>query len=137
VFLVSAGFEAVVAPFVGRLSDRRGRWLPITTALCASTVATALLPWPRWGVILALTVVLAAISFGTFWSPSISLLSDTAERIGLDHSLAFALVNLAWAPGQAIGAAGGGAVARATADAVPYLALCGLCALTLAAVRRA
>jgi MFS family permease len=137
VFLVSAGFEALWAPLVGRLSDRRGRRLPILAALGASTVATAVLPWPRWGVLLAVVVVLAAISFGMFWTPAMSLVSDTAERLGLDHALAFALINLAWAPGQALGAAGGGALARLTGDAVPYLVLCGLCALTLAAVKRA
>ena len=43
-----------------------------------------------------------------------------------------ALVNLAWAPGQTLGAAGGGALAHATSDAVPYLAPRGVCALTLA-----
>src|SRR6266508_11801 len=137
VFLVAAGFEAVMAPLIGRLSDRRGRRLPILAALAASTVATAVLPWPPSGLALALVVVLAAISFGTFWTPAMSLVTDGAERLGLDYALAFALINIAWAPGQAVGAAGGGGLARASADAVPYLALCGLCALTLAAVRRA
>jgi MFS family permease len=137
VFLVSAGFEALVAPFVGRLSDRRGRRLPIVAALGASTVVTAVLPWPPAGAVLAVVVVLAAISFGTFWTPAMALVTDAADRLGLDHALAFALVNLAWAPGQAVGAAGGGALARATADWVPYLLLCGLCGLTLVAVRRA
>ncbi len=52
-------------------------------------------------------------------------------------TVAFALVNLAWASGQAGGSAGAGALARATADAVPYLLLCGACLLTLVAMRRA
>jgi len=137
VFLIGAAFEAVAAPAIGRFSDRRGRRLPIVWALGASAVLTAVLPWPPSGWLLALVVVLAAIGFGIFWSPAMSLLSNGAERIGLDYSLAFALANLAWAPGQAIGAAGGGALARATTDAVPYLALCAACLLTLAAVRRA
>jgi MFS family permease len=137
VWLVSAGFEAAFAPLVGRASDRLGRRLPILAGLVASAVATAVLPWPRWGVLMAIVVVLSAISFGTFWTPAMSLLTDTADRIGLDHAFAFALINLAWAPGQALGAAGGGALARATADSVPYLVLCGVCLLTLAAVRRA
>jgi MFS family permease len=136
VFLVGAGLEAGVAPLVGRVSDRRGRRLPIVAALVASAVVAVVLPWPQEGWLLAPVVVLAAISFGTFWSPAMSLLTDSAERIGLDYSLAFALANVAWAPGQAIGAAGGGALARATSDAVPYLALCAACLLTLAAVRR-
>ena len=137
VFLVAAACEATVAPLVGRLSDRRGRRLPLTIGLAGSAVATALLPWPTWGALLATVIVLAEISFGTFWTPAISLLSETAERIGLDHAFAFALVNLAWAPGQVLGSAVGGGLARATTDAVPYLLLCGACAISLLGLRGA
>jgi hypothetical protein len=63
-------------------------------------------------------------------------LSDAAEARGLNYGYAFALVNLAWAPGQATGAAAGGALAKATSDAVPYLCLSAVCALTLAALWR-
>ena len=38
-----------------------------------------------------------------------TLLTNLSEERGLDHGYTFALVNLAWAPGQALGAAGGGA----------------------------
>ena len=74
------------------------------------------------------------MSFGMFWAPAMSLLTQTGETIGLDHAFAFALVNLAWAPGQAIGAAAGGSLAHATSDTVPYLLLCATCLLTLLAV---
>jgi MFS family permease len=135
VFLVSAGFEAALAPFIGRVSDHRGRRLPITVGLVGSAAATALLPWPRWGLVLATVVVASAMCFGTFWTPAMSLLTRTGEHLGLDYALSFALVNLAWAPGQALGAAAGGALARATSDAVPYLVLCACCLLTLLAVK--
>jgi MFS family permease len=134
-FLVSAAFEAVVNPLVGRLSDRRGWRLPIELGVAASLVVTLLLPWPDRPWLLAGIVVCAAMSFGVFWTPAMSLLSDTAERLGLDHAFAFALVNLAWAPGQALGAAGGGALARHSADAVPYLVLSAACLGTLLAFR--
>lgn len=136
VFLVGAGFEAVLAPAVGRFTDRRGRRLPITVGLVASAVATAILPWPERALLLAAVVILAAMCFGIFWTPAMSLLTHAGEQIGLDYALAFALVNLAWAPGQALGSAGGGALAHATSDAVPYLVLCGACLLTLLAVSR-
>ena len=136
VFLIAAAFEAVLAPVIGRASDRRGLRLLITTGLVASAVAAAALPWPNRALVLAAIVVVAAMCFGIFWTPAMSLLTHAAERIGLDYALAFALVNLAWAPGQALGSAGGGALARATSDAVPYLLLCGACLLTLVAVRR-
>jgi hypothetical protein len=60
-----------------------------------------------------------------------SMLADRAETLGLDHAYGFALVNLAWAPGAAGGAALGGAAARATSDAVVYLTMAGLCFVTL------
>jgi MFS family permease len=134
VFLVSAGIEAVLNPLAGRLSDVRGRLLPIRIGLAASAVMAALLPWPDSAWLLAALVIAAGMAFGVFWTPAMSHLTDLAERRGLDYAYGFALVNLAWAPGQAIGASGGGALARATADAVPYLVLSGLCVLSLAAV---
>jgi MFS family permease len=135
VFLVSAAIEAVLNPAAGRISDVRGRLLPIRAGLAASAVMAALLPWPdsRW--LLAVLVVLAGMAFGIFWTPAMSHLTDLAERRGLDYAYGFALVNLAWAPGQALGASGGGALARATSDAVPYLLLSTLCLLSLAALR--
>jgi hypothetical protein len=70
-------------------------------------------------------------------TPAMTLLSDGVEGIGLEHGLGFAIVNLVWGGGQVIGAIGGGALAAATSDAVPYLLLATICALTLAAVARA
>jgi MFS family permease len=134
VFLVAAGIEAVLNPLAGRISDVRGRLLPIRVGLAASAVMAALLPWPDTRWLLAALVILAGMAFGLFWTPAMSHLSDLAERRGLDYAYGFALVNLAWAPGQALGASGGGALARATSDAVPYLLLSALCLLSLAAV---
>jgi MFS family permease len=134
VFLISAAVEAVLNPVAGRVSDKRGRLLPIRAGLAASAVATVLLPWPdsRW--VLATVVVLAGMAFGVFWTPAMSHLADLAERRGLDYAYGFALVNMAWAPGQVVGAALGGGLARATSDAVPYLLLTGACVLSLAAL---
>jgi MFS family permease len=81
-------------------------------------------------------VVLAGVAFGTFYTPGMTLLANLSEEIGLDYGYAFALINLAWAPGFAIGAAGGASLAGATTDAVPYLVLSALCAATLLATRR-
>ncbi len=137
VYLVATGLEAVASPIIGRVSDRRGRRLPILVGLGASAAAAAALPWPGNGAALAAVAIFAAVAFGLFWAPAMSLLTDTAERIGLEIAWAFALINLAWAPGQAAGALGGGGLARVTSDAVPYLILSGLCLLTLVAVKRA
>jgi hypothetical protein len=64
------------------------------------------------------------------------LVTDAAEQSGLEYGYAFALVNVAWAPGQAGGSAIGGAVASATTDAVSYLSLTVLCLATLVALMR-
>jgi MFS family permease len=131
VFLCSAGFEAVNNVLLGRTSDRHGPLRPIFAGLVASIVVASLLPWPDNRFVLAVLIVAAGLSFGTFFTPGMTLLSDLAEARGLRFGYASALVNLAWAPGQTLGAAGGGALAHATGDAVPYLALASICALTL------
>jgi MFS family permease len=59
------------------------------------------------------------------------LLSHAAEAIGAHQGLAFGLVNLAWASGMVVGAAGGGALAKATTDATPFALFALLCAGTL------
>jgi MFS family permease len=93
-----------------------------------------LLPWPQSPWLLALVIVSAGFAFGSFWTPAMSLVTDEAETFGLDYGYAFALVNLAWAPGQAGGAALGGVLAAATTDAAPYLILSALCLVTLWAI---
>jgi MFS family permease len=135
-YLVSAGLEAAWAPVLGRISDRVGRFRPLQAALLSSAVVAALLPWPDNAWVLAFLVVCAGFAFGSFWTPAMSMVTDTAEQRGLDYGYAFALVNLAWAPGQAGGAAIGGGLASATSDAVSYLGLSALCLLTLVALAR-
>jgi MFS family permease len=135
-YLVSAGLEAAWAPVLGRVSDEHGRLPPLRAALAASAVVAFLLPWPANAWLLAFLVVCAGMAFGSFWTPAMSMVTDAAEETGLEYGYAFALVNLAWAPGQAGGAAIGGAVASATTDAVSYLSLAVLCLVTLGALTR-
>ncbi|HZU20084.1 MAG TPA: MFS transporter [Gaiellaceae bacterium] len=131
VFLCTAAVEAVNNVFVGHLSDRRGPAVPIVGGLAGSLVLAALLPWPTSRFALAALVVLAGLAFGTFYTPAMTLLTQLSERRGLDYGYTFALVSLAWAPGQTLGAAGGGALAHAVSDAATYLVLAAVCALTL------
>jgi MFS family permease len=135
-YLVMAAIEASWAPILGRAADHFGRMPPLRAALVASAIVTFLLPWPHNPWVLGLVVVSAGFAFGSFWTPAMSMATDEAEAFGLDYGYAFALVNIAWAPGQAGGAALGGALAASTSDAVPYLALSALCLLTLFAVTR-
>jgi predicted MFS family arabinose efflux permease len=119
---------------VGRASDRSGPIVPIMFGLVASAVIAALLPWPRAALVLALLVACAGLAFGTFFTPGMTLLANISEHRGIQAGYTSALVNLAWAPGQTLGAVGGAALAHATRDAVPYLVLAAICALTLAGI---
>jgi MFS family permease len=135
-WLCTAAFEATANPIVGRITDRVGRIRPMMVLALASAVAAAALPWPGTAWLLAALVVAAGITFGSFWTPAMALLSDEAEARGLEYAYAFALINVAWAPGQALGAAGGGGLAQITSDAVPYLTLAGASLITFAVLWR-
>lgn len=136
-WLLSAALEAATAPFIGHVSDRRGRLLPLRAGLIAAGLSFALFPVldQRWWLFVP-AIIACSFALGAFWAPAMSMASDEADALGLDYAFGFALINLAWAPAVIVGAVGGGALAQATADAVPYLALTALCALTLAALWR-
>jgi MFS family permease len=135
-YFVSAAFEAAWAPVLGRLSDEYGRVPPLLGALLGSALVCLLLPLPDNAWVLAFLVVAAGFAFGSFWTPAMSLVTDAAEESGLDYGYAFALINVAWAPGQAGGSAIGGALASTTTDAVPYVGLSAICVLTFIGLLR-
>jgi MFS family permease len=134
IFLVAAGFEALVSPAAGRLSDRRGRLVPIRAGLAGAVVMGVLMPLPNTIWLVAAALIVAVMALGTFWAPAMALLSDSSERAGLDQALAFSIANLAWALGHVLGGGAGGALADATSDALVYGLLGAACALTLAGV---
>ena len=71
--------------------------------------------------LLAVALFLAVLGTGILWAPATALLSESADREGLDQGYAFALVNLAWAGGQILGGAGGSGAAQLAGDGLPYL----------------
>jgi MFS family permease len=135
-WLGTAALEAGANPIVGRISDRVGRFRPMRVSVFAGALVAVFLPWPGNAYLLGALVVVAGVSFGSFWTPAMAFLSDEAERRGLEYAWAFAVVNLAWAPGQALGSSGSGALAHLTSDAVPYLLLSAGCLLTFALLWR-
>ena len=56
------------------------------------------------------------VRWRAFWAPAMAMLSDAAEDGGLEQGFAAALINMAWAVGEIIGARGGGAIAKAAGD---------------------
>jgi MFS family permease len=133
-YLVAAALEALVSPAIGRLSDRRGRLLPLRFGLAATTGVLLCFTLPTDVVLLAAVVVAIASALGIFWAPAMAMLSDAADTSGLDQGLAAGLMNLAWASGQVVGSGAGGAVAKATGDGLVMAVTAGLCALTLVAL---
>ncbi len=136
VFFGAGLVEVVLNPMLGRFSDRVGRLLPIRASLAASAVMAAALASASSAVAIAALVCVASISFGSLYTPSMSLASHRADAAGLAQGLAFGVVNTAWACGELIGPTLGGALAESAGDAAPYLVGASLCVLTLAATYR-
>jgi predicted MFS family arabinose efflux permease len=131
-FFAAAGVEAIIAPWAGRAADRRGAMPVARAGLAIGAVALVVLQLPDHAWALAIVVVLVAGLLGVLWVPAGLLLTAGAELIDLDHAYAYAFFNLAWAGGFTIGAAGGGALAQVSTDAVPYLLLAAAYAVSLA-----
>jgi MFS family permease len=136
VFFGAGLVEVVLNPALGRFSDRVGRLVPIRASLAASAVMAAALASASSAAAIAALVCVASISFGSLYTPSMSLASHRADAAGLAQGLAFGVVNTAWACGELIGPTLGGALAESAGDAAPYLVGAFLCVLTLAATYR-
>ncbi|MGA3352871.1 MAG: MFS transporter [Acidimicrobiales bacterium] len=134
-FLGAAGLEAVLAPLVGRLADRRGRLAPVKLSLGAAVVVSVLLPVLRPAGLLVALVVVGLPAYGTLFVPASAMISDGADRHGLHHGLGFGLANLAWASGQAVAATSSGAIAQATGYVPPYMLLAAALLVTLLALQ--
>jgi MFS family permease len=134
-FLASAAIESGLSPLSGRLSDRRGALMPIRLSLGAAVVVSLLAPVLSPVPVLMALLIVGMPAYGTLFTPAAGLMSAGADRLGLNQGLAFGLANLAWAGGQAVGAAGSGALAQATADIVPYGLLAATCLATLVMLR--
>ncbi len=132
-FFAAAGVEAFVSPAAGRAADRRGALPVARVGLAIGAVALVVVQLPDSALGLAVVVVFVAGLLGVLWVPAGLLLTAGADRIGLDTAYAFAFFNLGWAAGFTVGAAGGGALAEASSDAVPYLLLAAAYAASLAA----
>ncbi len=135
IWLLSAAFEALVSPLAGRFSDRRGPIVPLLAGLVGGAITFALLPWPTDAVTLGLLIVIGAPVIGLLWAPSMAMLSDGAEGVGLEQGLAFGLMNLTWATGQALGDIGGARLGEAAGDEVAYLLLSGVCVVAFLVLR--
>jgi MFS family permease len=134
-WLSSAALETAESPLIGRLSDRRGRLLPVRVGLAASVVVAAALALGLRPLGYAPFVVLGGMAFGSLFTPAFVLISDGAERARLAQGMAFGVMNAAWALGAVIGPAAAGAIAGLTGDAIPYVLAAAACVAALTATR--
>ena len=135
-YLVAAAFEATLSPIVGRISDRRGRLVPIRAGLLGASMLLVAIPIPDTAAVVAVLFVLTALAMATFWAPAMAMLSDEVERAHVQQGYAFAFTNIAWSAGQIVGNGGGSALAEAKADWVSYAVVAVLFVVTLAALTR-
>ena len=134
-FLAASAIEAGLSPLACRQADRRGPIVPIRISLTAAAAVSLLAPMLGTARLLIPVLIVGMPAFGVLFAPAMALLSEGAHRLQLDQGLAFGLGNLAWASGQAVAAAGSGALAQATSDLVPYCLLAAACLGTLGILR--
>lgn len=136
-FLLSAAIESGLAPLSGRLSDRRGPMLPVRISLAAGIVVSLLAPVVAPAAALIVLLIVGMPAYGSLFTPAMAMISGAAHDLELNQGLAFGMTNLAWAAGQGIASAAGGAIAEATTDFVPYALLGAACLISLLASGRA
>ena len=136
-FVISSLCATVSSPVIGRVVDRRGARLPTCIGLLVTAVLVALLPFPSSALVLAvLTVAALGGPSLAFVLPSISAVTDTAERIGVEMALASVVLNLAWAIGELVGAPTAAGLSHLTSDTVALMLVAAVMLATLVVVLR-
>jgi predicted MFS family arabinose efflux permease len=132
-FVLASGLSASLSTVIGHVTDRRGAYLPLITGLVTGAPLMALLVVPHAALPLAALMI---ITFGgplTFsMIPAASLMTNSAEAVGVSLVLATTLFNLAYALGETLGAPISASTAQATSDFVPLLAIALLMLVTAA-----
>ena len=81
----AAVVESAINLWLGRVTDRVGSALPIRVALVGSILVSLALAATEWPWLLVPLVFTAAITFGGFYTPGLTMLSHSAEHVGLAH----------------------------------------------------
>lgn len=138
VFLVSSLMSMIVSGPIGRTVDRRGPRPLLFAGLPLTALLMAVLPLPQSAALLAIVSTFALGGPLTLYTiPALTVMTDSAERLGIPLVVATMLLNLAWAFGEVIGAPAAANLSQATSDAVPLLALSAIMVMTLRPVIKA
>jgi MFS family permease len=136
-FIGAGLIEVALGPVIGGISDRRGRLYPIRAALMLLAVVALAFAIVTPAALIALLVVAASLAASGIYAPGIALVSDRAEANQMPQTLAFGVMNTAWAIGAMTGPSAGGALAQAIGDPAPYLICAVIAVATLVVVGRA
>jgi MFS family permease len=134
-WVIGAGLEALQAPIVGRIIDRRGPLVPVRVALTVGSLVSLGLAAGARPLFYAPLIVIAAVAYGVLFTPAFAMIANGAEHAGLAQGMAFGLMSAAWATGAVVGPGAGGAIANATGDWIPFLLGSLLCGTMLIVVR--
>jgi MFS family permease len=133
-FLLSSVLAMLVAPRLGVICDRHGTLLPVLVALGSSAVLLVALGLPSSALVLsALAFLLMGGPLSGFIVPSVSMISDSAETLGVALAVSTMAFNVAYAVGETVGAPVAAVVSHRTSDAVPLIGLAVLMTATLVA----
>ena len=134
-FVLSSFAATVTTPYIGRMVDRRGPRLPVALALLVTALLIATLPIPgsAFGLAVLTVITLGGPSTGLM-IPSMSVITDTAERLGVAIALSTVVLNLGWAVGEMVGAPTAATVAHLTSDTVALLLISAAMLVTLVVV---
>ncbi|HKZ13407.1 MAG TPA: MFS transporter [Solirubrobacterales bacterium] len=130
-FIGGAAVESVLSPVAGRLADRVGRRSPYVLGMVIGTVSMVLFALAGSLPVVIASLIVCSLGAGLCFAPAMTLISDGVEESGLHQGYAAAVTNMAWAGPQVIGGVAGAAVAGATGDAAPSIAIAVLLVLTI------
>jgi ACDE family multidrug resistance protein len=134
VYVATAALVIVVNPLSGRWTDRRGHRTPVMYILAGSAAAVTVLAWAETAWVFAALLVATEVALFGLSAPASALVTDAVEASSVGVGMAWAVILLAWAPPNMLGALAGG-VLRETGH-VPYLILGVSCLAVLGLLTR-
>lgn len=135
-FVIGGALESAANPLVGRWADRRGPRRPALAALALLSILMVLLGLAGRPLLIAALLAPAAVALGALSVTAMTTLSAVAEQANLDRGLTISVMNLGWAPGNAIGAILGGMLIDDGQALIACLPSALLCLLTVAVLGR-
>jgi MFS family permease len=136
-FIGGAAVESVLSPVAGRLADRVGRRAPYVIGMAICALSMVIFAFAGSLAVVIAGLIVCSLGSGLCFAPAMTLISDSAEASGLHQGYAAGVTNMAWAAAQVIGGVAGAAVAGATGDAAPSLAIAALLVVTIVYAFRA